>query len=453
MQFLTSKRFRSEYIPGVKGFAESFPQIGPYKKDAGIVAKKILPNPPKINPLRLNSPKSHIRYNEELKQLKYQYLKETFDANQKDQKIKKTENVDGLIGPRRLRKKILLKYPDEQMTVVKRNALAIDELFSERLALLIKQRDVLIYEFMTKNANGQPELTREHTLKIKKFLVAQIGTAPDVIKTHLNKTIDLDHLLFNGLISPNWDDIVGKQIPIIKPEPEMDKSRLEMLLKLFHASESFVTESNLSKVVDNFVSQVDLDLKSKIYSLEQNESKSLQELMRAIIENGIIPEHVDNQTGGVDSPSFKSRSTVVNDRALNLFQEESLQGNQNMARPTAYTPDTADLTINEEQDLLELNVSTSAPPVPLKRQRMPRGGKYALDEIEVANRRLTDIGEDGVPSYAMSKEDSGFVQLPKGDAKLLKKEREMALLEAYKGTVNSKFGVDEVLKAMEKENK
>eukprot|EP00835_Amoeboradix_gromovi_P000570 NODE_20_length_39102_cov_0.325513.p7 type:complete len:453 gc:universal NODE_20_length_39102_cov_0.325513:8636-7278(-) len=444
---------KTQYIPGVKGFAESFPQIGPYRKQTGSVEKK-LPEPPKISESRLKSVKPHIRYQEELKQIRYEYLKETFSDNQKTVKFKKTENVDGLVGPRRIRKQILLKYPEEQLSVVKRNALMIDILFRERLKLLVSQRDDLILQLMTQEDEKEPSISSESTTRIRNFLMAQIGTAPQVIKTHLDKDINLEDLLFDGLHNPDWKKILSKPQPVAQLA-EVNPDRLRHLLTLFHTSESFIAESNLENVVQDFIKNASFEIPSTLGEHELNDHPSLTELMRNIIEDGVVPEKTDDHTGGVDSPSFNSRSEVMSNRALNLFEEESLQQHQNMAKPSAYTPDTADLSLDDGCDLSSLNVSSSAPSVPLHRQQRPRSESYAFNEQSVIDRRMAEIDDDRVPSYSMSKEDKGFVVLPDGDLSKLKKQREQEIEDAYKGTINNKFGVEQVLALMnsEKENK
>ena len=452
MQFLTSTKLtKVPYVPGVKGFAKNFPIIGPYRKESSKQNEKTLPPAPKINELKLKDPRHEVRYNEELKQLRYQYLKETFDDNQKDQKVKKSENVDGLVGPRRIRKQIVLKYPEDQMTVLKRNALMIDQLLEERLKILIIQRDSLILEHMKLDESGKPYLTDTRRSKIEVFLRAQIGTAPDVLKTHLDKFVDIESILMFGLRNPNWTSIQNNALPKDNDgriSNKLNNSRLKALLSLFHASESFVTPSNIDKITTKFAQDADFELPSELSKYELNPHKTLDELMEAIIENGVIPTKVDNHTGGVDSPAIGSRSIVMKRRALNLFQEESLQQAQNMGSQSAYNPDTANLTINAQQDLNDPNVSGSAPSIPLHRQKMPRREKYAFNETDVVERRLTENGDDSLPNYSMSKEDAGFVELPQGDVELLKNQRTNELLDSYKGTINGKFGIQEVLNVM-----
>eukprot|EP00834_Sanchytrium_tribonematis_P003787 NODE_159_length_15043_cov_0.440444.p4 type:complete len:460 gc:universal NODE_159_length_15043_cov_0.440444:859-2238(+) len=440
---LTSKAVTAAYIPGVKGFAPGYPKIGPYRSADLTNIERKLPSPPKIKEVNLSSPIKLVRYNEELKALRYKYLEETFNLNKPSQKELKIENVDGLAGPRRLRKQILLQYPEEQMSIPKRNALAIHKLFEERIKVLQSERNLLLLRYKEIDENGNFLLSKKNEAKILDFLKVQIGTAPELLKHHLGLSYDLNELLYNDVLTPRWDHLTSKKTIQKENMLEEDSKKLENLLELFHSSASFVCPSNVEDVCSEFVKNVELKIDSTPNFQTQVPNKLMEELFDRVIEDGVVPDNVDNHVGGQDNPSIKFRSQKMKERAQNLFKEETLQTGKNLASISAFTPDTSNPSTFRQDNLEIPNVSSSASSVPLHRQRHPRAEKYAYNEEDVMNRRLAASSD--IPS---TKEDHNFTELKYADINLLKRERENELIDSYRGTVNGKFGVEQVLVMM-----
>ena len=443
----------NDYVPGVKGFAPGYIRIGPFrtKQEKKLNVFKPLEIIPKQE--KLNSLNPVTKYNEEMRLLRLQYSNESRSQLENQVETVAKDNVNGLAGPKRYRKQILLKYPEENMSALRRNALAIEILFAERLKVLKKQRDDLMLKYKQVDDNGKCFLSDENRIKIKSLLEAQIGTAPLFLNTHLQTEYNMEEQLFSDLDSPKWSKLNAMERKATKvTTPELNEKRLTGLLTLFHASADFITPSNMDDKVEIFVKGLfdengKFKRKSAFEQVELGKEKNLAELMSEIIEHGVIPEKIDNRTGGVDNMALKYKSKSYNNQALNLFQDETLHQGHNLASISAHTPDTADI-IDTKSNLQEPNVSSSPSSAPLLRQREPRQEKYAPSEVEVDMRRLANTTDGSIPSYTMTKEDMGFVALKDGDKESFEHSRESELIDAYRGTLNGKFGVKEVLEIM-----